>query len=96
MLSLVELVAVLFGIGLIVLAFWPGPWTIDIRSTRGDDDQLRGIKEAIEILQREVDYLEAPEQEARIERLASTLSTIAERGAAATSHQLAPPAHSNP
>ena len=82
MLSLVELTAVVVAIGLFVVALWPGPWTIDIRGDHDDENRVKGVKEAIEILQRELDYLEAPEQEARIERVASTLSTLAERGAA--------------
>lgn len=92
MLSLFGLLGIIVALALFVIALWPGPWTIDIRSERGDEDRLNGIKEAIEILQREVDYLEAPEEEARIERLASTLSTLAERSAAIPSAELAPPA----
>jgi hypothetical protein len=94
MLSLLGLLGIIVAIALMVVALWPGPWTIDIRSERGDDDRINGIKEAIEILQREVDYLEGAEQDARIERLASTLSTLAERSAAIPSPELAPPAGS--
>jgi hypothetical protein len=88
---LVELAGVIVALTCMVVALWPGPWTMDIRGERGHDDTIQGIKEAIEILQRELDHLEAPEEEARIERLASTISTIAERGAALPSVQVVPP-----
>jgi hypothetical protein len=94
MVLIVEMVGIVVPVGLIVIALWPGPWTIEIRGERGDEDRISAIKEAIEVLQRELDYLEAPEQEARIERLASSLSELAERGAAMPPVQLVPSAKS--
>jgi CCR4-NOT transcriptional regulation complex NOT5 subunit len=90
MLTLLTVLLVVLSVALIAIGLWPGPWTIEIRSERANDDRIQGIKEAIEVLQQELDYLEAPEQDARIERLASSLSTLAERAAAMPSTQVAP------
>ncbi len=94
MLTLIGVLAVAIAVALIVIGLWPGPWTVEIRSGHGNDDRIQGIKEAIEVLQRELDYLEAPEQDPRIERLASSISTLAERATAMSSAQVVPPSAS--
>jgi hypothetical protein len=63
------------AICLIVVGLWPGPWRLDAGAELDYDDRVKGIKEAIDILQQELADLEAVEQEARIERLVPALDT---------------------
>jgi CCR4-NOT transcriptional regulation complex NOT5 subunit len=53
----------------------PGPWRLDAGAELDYDDRVKGIKEAIDILQQELADLEAIEQKARIERLVPALDT---------------------
>ena len=75
MLSVVEIFAVIAGVGLIAVGLWPGPWRLNISVEPGDKDRINAIKEAIDILQQELADLEANEQEARTERLVPALTT---------------------
>ena len=75
MLSTVEIVGVAVAVCLMVVGLWPGPWRLNTGAEPGDDDRINALKEAIDILQRELADLEAIEQEAPMERLVPALTT---------------------
>ena len=75
MLSVVEIFGVIVAVSLIAVGLWPGPWRMNTGTEPGDNDRINAIKEAIDILQQELAYLEAVEQEARMEQLVPALTT---------------------
>ena len=75
MLSVVEIFGVIVAVCLIAVGLWPGPWRMNTGTEPGDNDRINAIKEAIDILQQELAYLEAVEQGARMERLVPALTT---------------------
>jgi hypothetical protein len=61
---------------MIVVGLWPGPWRVSIGLEARDDERIKGIKEAIDILEHELARLEPVEPEPRTDRLLRRFRTL--------------------
>ena len=71
-----EEILLIAAVGMIVVGLWPGPWRVSINLKAGDEERIKGIKEAIDILEYELALLEPIQPEPRTNRLLRLLRTL--------------------
>lgn len=71
----VEEIALIAAVCMIVIGLWPGPWRVSLSLKAGDEERIKGIKEAIDILEHELALLETAEPEPHTDRLLGRLRT---------------------
>jgi len=72
----VEEILLIAAVCMIVVGLWPGPWRVSIGLKAGDEARIKGIKEAIDILEHELAVLEPVTPEPRTDRLLRLLRTL--------------------
>ncbi|HEV8155309.1 MAG TPA: hypothetical protein VGP67_07230 [Gaiellales bacterium] len=72
----VEEIVLVTAVCMIVVGLWPGPWRVSLGLKAGDEQRIKGIKEAIDILEHELALLEPVEPEPRSDRLLRLLRTL--------------------
>jgi hypothetical protein len=72
----VEEILLVAAVCMIVVGLWPGPWRVSLSLEAGDEQRIKGIKEAIDILEHELALLETAEPEPDTDRLLRRLRTL--------------------
>jgi hypothetical protein len=72
----VEEIALIAAVCMILIGLWPGPWRVSLSLKAGDEERIKGIKEAIDILEHELALLETAEPEPDTDRLLRRLRTL--------------------
>jgi hypothetical protein len=72
----VEGIVLTAAVCMIVVGLWPGPWRVSISLKAGDEERIKGIKAAIDILEQELALLEPVEPEPRTDRLLRRMRTL--------------------